>query len=95
MKNDIIKVQTDLRELEDDLLDSTFVTAKLTELEDRSRRNNVWIDCILETSKETWESCKEEVRDIIKNKLDTTDDIEIDHCHHICKRQIKTTNSCL
>ena len=38
-----------------------------------------------ETSNETWESCKEEIRKIIKNKLDITDDMEIDHCHHMCK----------
>ena len=77
MKNDIKKVQTDLREIEDHLLDPTFVMEKLTELEDRSRRNNVRIDGIPETSNETWESCEEEVRNFIKNKLDVTDDIEI------------------
>ena len=35
MKNDIKKVQNDLREIEDDLLDPTFVMEELTELEDR------------------------------------------------------------
>ena len=71
------KVQTDLRKTED-LLDPTFVMEKLTELKDRSRRNNVWIDGIPETPNETWENCEAEVRKIIKNKLDITDDIEID-----------------
>ena len=87
MKNDIKKVQTDLREIEDDLLDPTFVMEKLTELEDRSRRNNVRIDGIPETPNETWENCEEEVRKIIKNKLDITDDIEIDRCHCMVKFQ--------
>ena len=87
MKNDIKKVQTDLREIEDDLLDPTFVLEKLTELEDRSRRNNVRIDGIPEISNETWESCEEEVRKIIKNKLDITDDIELDRCHRMGKFQ--------
>ena len=81
VKNDIKKVQTDQREIEDHLLDPTFVMEKLTELEDRSRRNNVRIDGIPETPNETWENCEEEVRKIIKNKLDITDDIEIDPCH--------------
>ena len=72
VKNDIKKVQTDLREIEDDLLDPTFVMEKLTELEDRSRRNNVRIDGIPETPNETWENCEEEVRKIIRNKLDIT-----------------------
>ena len=55
VKNDIKKVQTDLREIENDLLDPE----KLTELEDRSHRNNVRTDGILETSSEIWESCKD------------------------------------
>ena len=81
MKNDIRKVQTDLREIEDDLLDPAFVMEKLIELEDRSRRNNVWIDGIPETTNETWENCEEEVKKIIRNKLDITDDIKIDRYH--------------
>ena len=85
MKNDIKKVQTDLREIEGDLLDPTFVMEKLAELEDRSRRNNVRIDDIPEISNETWESCEEEIRKIIKNKLDITDDVELDRCHRIGK----------
>ena len=81
MKNDIKKVQTDLREIEDDLLDPTFVMEKLTELEDRSRRSNV----IPETPNETLGNCEEEMRKIIKNKLDITDDTEIDRCHCMVK----------
>ena len=37
MKNDFKKVQTDLREIEDDLLDHTFVIDKLNELEDSAK----------------------------------------------------------
>ena len=87
VKNDIKKVQTDLREIEDDLLDPTFVMEKLTELEDRSWRNNVRIDGIPETPNETWENCEEEVKKIARNKLDITDDIEIDRCHRMGKFQ--------
>ena len=87
VKNDIKKVQTDLREIEDELLDPTFVMDKLTELEDRSRWNNVRIDGIPETPNETWENCEEEVRKVIRNKLDITDDIEIDRCHRMGKFQ--------
>ena len=87
VKNDIKKVQNDLREIEDDLLDPTFVMKKLTELEEGYRRNFVRIDGISETSNETWESCKEKVRKIIKYKLDITDDIELDCCHRMGKFQ--------
>ena len=64
-----------------------FVMEKLSELEDRSRRNNVRIDGIPETPNETWENCEEEVRKIIRNKLDITDGIEIDGCHRMGKFQ--------
>ena len=93
MKNDIKKVQTDLREIEDDLLDPTFVMKKLTELKDRSRRNNVRIDGIPETPNETWENCKDEVRRIIRNKLDINDDIEIHRCHGMGKFQRNKSKS--
>ena len=87
VKSNIQKVQTDLREIENDLLDATFVMGKLIELEDRSRRSNVRIDGSPGTSNETWESCEDEVIKIIKNKLDITDDIEIDRCHRMGKFQ--------
>ena len=80
VKNNIKKVQTDLTEKEYYLLDPTFVTEKLTELGDRSQRNNVPIDGIPETSNERWESCKGEVKKTTKNKLDITGDIEIARC---------------
>ena len=60
---------------------------KLTELEDRPHWNNFQIDSISEISCETWESCKEELMKIIKSKLDITDDIKIDCCHHMGKFQ--------
>ena len=76
-----------LRETEDDLLGPTIVIKRLTELEDRSRRNNVRIDGIPETSSKAWESCKEEVRNIIANKLGITDDMEIDRSYRMGKFQ--------
>ena len=60
---------------------------KLTELEDRSWRDNIRIDSIPQTSSESWESCEEEVIKIIKSKLDITDDIEINLCHRMGKLQ--------
>ena len=57
---------------------------KLSELEDRPHRNNFQIDSIPETC-ETWESCEEELMKIIKSKLDITDDIKTDCCHHTSK----------
>ena len=66
VKNDIKKVQTDLGEIEDDVLGLDFVMEKLAGLENRSRRNDVQINGIQETSNQIWESCEEEVIKIIK-----------------------------
>ena len=84
VKNDIKKVQTDLWETEDDLLDPDIVMEKLSGLEDRPQRNNFQIDGIPETC-EKWESCEEELMKIIKSKLDITDDIKTDCWHHMGK----------
>ena len=44
--------------MEDDLLNADEASAKLIELEDRSRRNNLRIDYIKEEPNETWEACE-------------------------------------
>ena len=41
LKNDVGKVQTNIKHIEYDLLDSDYDTGKLIELQDRSRRNNL------------------------------------------------------
>ena len=53
MKNDISKIKSDMQVLEDDLLDPNEVSKKLTELEDRSRRNNLRFDGLTEDPNET------------------------------------------
>ena len=85
LKNDVGKIQTDIKYIEDDLLDPEHVMKKLTELEDRSRRNNLRIDGVEETSKETWDICEGKVQDIVKNKLGITAEIEFDRCHRTGK----------
>ena len=56
IKNDLNQVKTDLQELGEDVLDPDYVTNKLIELEDRSRRNNIRIDGIEDDQNETWDS---------------------------------------
>ena len=82
-----VRNKCELREIEDAILNPTFIMEKLTELEDRSRQNNARINDIPETSNKTRKNCEEEVRKIIRNKLDNTDDIEIDCCHRMDKFQ--------
>ena len=85
LKNDVRKIQTDMKYIEDDLLDPEYVMGKLIELEDRSRRNNLRIDGVEETPNETWDICEGKVQDIVKNKLGITAEIEFDHCHRTGK----------
>ena len=94
IKEDISQVQTNLRHIEDDMLDPDYVMEKLIELEDRSRRNNLRIDGISEVSHETWEMCEVSVKDLIKTKLEINDEIEIDRCHRMGKFKDKRSTVC-
>ena len=55
VKNDISQIKADMQEMEDDLLDPYDVSNRLVEMEDRSRRNNLRFDGLMENPKETWE----------------------------------------
>ena len=45
-------------------MDPEYVTNKLIDLEDRSRRNNLRIDGISDSRNETWEECEEEIQNV-------------------------------
>ena len=61
MKEEIYKIMKDLKELDknineiqQDLLDPNYVSSKLAGSEDRSTRNNLYIDGIYEKPNKTW-----------------------------------------
>ena len=85
LKNDVGKIQTDIKYIKDDLLHPEYVKEKLIELEDRSRQNDLQIDGVEETPNETWDICEGKVQDIVKNKLGITTEIEFDRCHRTGK----------
>ena len=87
VKNDISKIKSDMQVLEDDLLDPNEVSKKLTELKDRSRRNNLRFDGLTEDPNETWDDCERKVQDVLLNKLNIEGNIEIDRCHRFGKRR--------
>ena len=64
--------------MEKNLLDPEDIINKLTELEDRSRRNNLLIDGIAEANNGSLENCEEQLQKIIKEKLKIEKSIEID-----------------
>ena len=58
VKKEIKNLKTEVKAIEDDLLNADEVSAKLIELEDRSQRNNLRIDGIREEPNKTWEACE-------------------------------------
>ena len=94
INDNIIKVETELKEvksnmraIENDLLNPDEVSDKLIELEDRSRRNNLRVDGIEESPDETWETCENKIKKVIKEKLDIDADVELDRCHRMGKKR--------
>ena len=63
-------------------MDSNFVYEKLTDLEDRSRRNNLRIYGISESKYETWEKFVEKIDEVFREKLGL-DNIHIERAHHV------------
>ena len=66
-------------------IDSGFAGNKLAELEDRSRRCNLRIGGLKETSYETLETCKEHLEILFKVKLGIEEDILLEraYSHHL------------
>ena len=83
VKKDITKLENNIKSIEKDLLDPDDVSAKLVELEDRPRRNNLRIDGLRETPNETWKTCEEKVQEVLKNNLGFAAEVEIDRCHRV------------
>ena len=74
------KVKEDLKEIYEYQIDPDYVNDsladirnKLTELENRSRRNNIRIDGIAEEPGETWEECERKVHRLLSEELDMND----------------------
>ena len=59
---------------------------KVVDLEDRSRRNNLRLDGIEESEKETWEETEEKMKSLFREKLLIRKDIEIDRAHRVGRK---------
>ena len=86
IKKDITKLENNIKATEKDLLDPDDVSAKLVELEDRSRGNNLRINNLQETPNETRKACEEKVQETLKNNLGFTKEVEINRCHRVKSR---------
>ena len=99
MKEEINKIKKDLKDLDkninevqQDLLDPKYLSSRLIELEDRSRRNNLRIDGIDEKPNETWDECEAGVQELIEVNLGITDTIEFERCHRISAQTNSSKN---
>ena len=79
------KLETELDDLDgkvqeiwDYQINPDYIQHILVELEDRSRRNNLRIDCIEEEEGETWEISKAKLTKVFKEKLGIDKDIMIE-----------------
>ena len=66
---------------------------KLRDIEDRSRRNNLRIDGVIESEKETWEETEEKVLNIFTNELGIREAIVIERAHRTKKRRHSTNEN--
>lgn len=57
-----------MKEFENDLLDPTKMSEKLTELDDRSRRNNRRIDSQTENINETLDDYEKKILEVLRDK---------------------------
>ena len=64
-KNDVKKLASNMKELQNDHLDPNQVSEKLIELEDRSQRNNLRIDGLTENTNETWDDQEQKVQEVL------------------------------
>ena len=62
------KLKTKMKELYEYQIDPEFVKNKLVELENCSKRYNLYIDGMKVTSNETWEKCEKDLQILFKDK---------------------------
>ena len=91
VEENMCKVKEDLKEIYEYQVDPDYVNDsltdirnKLTELEDRLRKNNTRIDGIAEEPEETWEECENRVQRLLSEELDVNDAV-MERTHRVKK----------
>ena len=82
INKDLKDLDKNINEIQQDLLVPKYVSSKLIEFQDRSRRNNLRIDGMDEKPNKTWDECEARVQELIEVKLSITDNIEFEICLH-------------
>ena len=77
-----------------DIFNTTSATKKkIIDLEDRSRRCNLRIDGVKESTNENWKETKSKVKLLLKENLEINEIIEIDRAHRIALSDFKRDNN--
>ena len=97
LKSSVEHTDADLNDLSDRVdeiydykVDPEYVTNKLIDLEDKSRRNNLRIDGISEPRNETWEECEDEIQKVFSEML-RVKNVHIERAHH--SKRSKSNNN--
>ena len=75
MRRDVRSLEQNVEEIYDYEIDPGEVEEKLTDLEDRSRRNNLRIDGVTEEKGQIWGDCEQKGKGIFMGKLELQNDI--------------------
>ena len=85
MQRKVSSSEEKVEEIYDYQIDPDKVGKKLTDLEDRSRRNNLRIDRAAEENGESWDDCEQKVKEVFMDKLELENDIIIERAHRAKK----------
>ena len=85
MHRKVSSLEEKVEEIFDYQIDPDEVEKKLTDLEDRSRKNNLRIDGAAEENGENWDDCERKVKEIFMDKLELENDIIIEGAHRARK----------
>ena len=79
---ELIKTNKEIERLNSDLSSQSL---SLEYVENKSPRNNIMVNGILESSRETWEEAEEKVKNAVKTKLGI--DIDIERAHRVERKK--------
>ena len=68
-ENKLADTENRIEEIYDYQIGLGYIKQNLIDLEDRSSRNNLRVDSILETPRETWEDFEEKLQQVFQEKL--------------------------
>ena len=85
MLRKVSSLEEKVEEIYDYQVDPDEIEKKLTDLEDRSRRNNLRIDGLAEENGESWDDCERKVKEIFADRLELENDVIFERAHRAKK----------